>query len=98
MKETRGYRVPVLEPSVTVIKFNEEWQPDDVAEFEGKKSRYMFPIWIGKTKRNNVTVRINQETLLHLATQLLLKQTSFNVRLGCTELLVLVQKFQHNCN
>ena len=40
VKETRGYCVPVLEPSVTEIKFNdEEWHPvdDDEEEFEGEK-------------------------------------------------------------
>lgn len=36
--ETRGYRVPVLEPSITEIIFNdEEWQNADVAEIEGEK-------------------------------------------------------------
>lgn len=33
---TRGYRVPVLKPKVTEIKFNgEEWSFDDVEDFEG---------------------------------------------------------------
>lgn len=38
VKETRGYRVPVLEPSITEIKFNdEEWHPADDEDFEGEK-------------------------------------------------------------
>lgn len=38
VKETRGYRVPVLQPQVTDIKFNdEEWQPADVEDFDGEK-------------------------------------------------------------
>ncbi|WP_051957233.1 hypothetical protein [Bacillus sp. UNC322MFChir4.1] len=36
--ETRSYRVPVLEPSVTDIVFNdEEWKPADDPDLEGEK-------------------------------------------------------------
>lgn len=38
VKETRGYRVPVLSPSITEIIFNdEEWRNADADEFEGEK-------------------------------------------------------------
>jgi hypothetical protein len=38
VKETRGYRVPVLQPQVTEIKFDdEEWKPADDPDFEGEK-------------------------------------------------------------
>ncbi|WP_148359640.1 hypothetical protein [Peribacillus simplex] len=41
VKETRGYRVPVLNPTIDEIVFNdEEWFPADTAEnegFEGEK-------------------------------------------------------------
>lgn len=36
VEETRGHRIPVFPPTLTDIKYNdEEWQPADVAEFEG---------------------------------------------------------------
>jgi hypothetical protein len=36
--ETRGYRVPLLEPTVEDIKFNDEdWKPADDPDFEGEK-------------------------------------------------------------
>lgn len=38
VKDTRGYRVPVLKPSITDIKFNDdEWKNADEPEFEGEK-------------------------------------------------------------
>ncbi|HDX9530180.1 TPA: hypothetical protein ROX84_005487 [Bacillus thuringiensis] len=36
--ETRGFRIPILQPTVTdILVGEEEWKPDDDSDFEGKK-------------------------------------------------------------
>lgn len=55
--ETRGYRVPVLQPSVMDIVFNdEEWKPADDPDFKGEK----ITVYVSDLDYENAETEVNK--------------------------------------